>query len=120
MSALILSIRRFWAKGGRDKVEKAWYSVYVCLYTGLSTYKNNNNNKLYFHSHKKFQLQQNSISHKQSWTETEKHIVKDGNLRGTQQLSPLKYVGNTFYAVQSFLFCALEMHSKRQYKIVIV
>ena len=71
MSALISIIRRFWAKGGRDKVEKAWYSVYVCLYTGLSTYKNNNNNKLYFHSHKKFQLQQNSISHKQSWTETE-------------------------------------------------
>ena len=71
MSALILSIRRFWAKGGRDKVEKAWYSVYVCLYTGLSTYKNNNNNKLYFHSHKTFQLQQNSNSQKQSWTETE-------------------------------------------------
>ena len=48
------------------------------------------------------------------------HIVKGESLRGTQQLSPLKYVGNTFYAVQSFLFCALEMHSKRQYKIVIV
>ena len=91
MSALILSIRRFCAKGGRDK---AWYSVYVCLYTGLSTYKNNNNNnnnnntyialirmrskrlnnnnnKLYFHSHKTFQLKQNSISQKHSWTETE-------------------------------------------------
>ena len=47
-------------------------------------------------------------------------LVKGESLRGTQQLSPLKYVGNTFYAVQSFLFCALEMHSKRQYKIVIV
>lgn len=56
MSALILTIRRYWAKGGRDKVEKAWYSVYVCLYTGLSTYKNNNNNKFIFTAIKRFSL----------------------------------------------------------------
>ena len=47
-------------------------------------------------------------------------LVKGESLRGTQRLSPLKYVGNTFYAVQSFLFCTLEKHSKRHYKIVIV